>query len=92
MTKNKLKKLIILNNAQFASMHLNLLVILYIFLEVLKQRTIFPTPGCQFLEERCNSLVERILCDTFVTLHRILMLKVRARARHAFTLKQKNLF
>ena len=28
----------------------------------------------------------------FVTLHRILMLKVKARARHAFTLKQKNLF
>ena len=27
-----------------------------------------------------------------VTLHRILMLKVKARARHAFTLKQKNLF
>ena len=47
-------------------MHLNLLVILYIFLEVLKQRTIFPTPGCHFLEERCNSLVERILCDIFV--------------------------
>ena len=28
----------------------------------------------------------------YVTLHRILMLKVKARARHAFTLKQKNLF
>ena len=27
-----------------------------------------------------------------VTLHRILMLKVKARARHAFTLKQNNLF
>ena len=27
-----------------------------------------------------------------VTLHRILMLKVKARARHAFTLKQRNLF
>ena len=27
-----------------------------------------------------------------VTLHRILMLKVKARARHAFTLKQKNSF
>ena len=27
-----------------------------------------------------------------VTLHRILMLKVKARARHAFTLRQKNLF
>ena len=66
MTKNKLKKLIILNNAQFASMHLNLLVILYIFLEILKQRTILPTPGCQFLEERCNSKVERILCDIFI--------------------------
>ena len=30
--------------------------------------------------------------DLIVTLHRILMLKVKARARHAFTLKQKNLF
>ena len=29
---------------------------------------------------------------TYVTLHRTLMLKVKARARHAFTLKQKNLF
>ena len=28
----------------------------------------------------------------YVTLHRILMLKVKARARHAFSLKQKNLF
>ena len=28
----------------------------------------------------------------FVTLHRILMVKVKARARHAFTLTQKNLF
>ena len=28
----------------------------------------------------------------YVTLDRILMLKVKARARHAFTLKQKNLF
>ena len=28
----------------------------------------------------------------YVTLHRILMLKVKARAQHAFTLKQKNLF
>ena len=28
----------------------------------------------------------------FVTLHRILMLKMKARAQHAFTLKQKNLF
>ena len=28
----------------------------------------------------------------YVTLHRILMLKVKARARHVFTLKQKNLF
>ena len=27
-----------------------------------------------------------------VTLHRTLMLKVKARARYAFTLKQKNLF
>ena len=27
-----------------------------------------------------------------VTLHRIVMLKVKARARHAFTLRQKNLF
>ena len=67
MTKKQInKKIIILNKAQFASMHLNLLVILYIFLEVLKQRTIFPTPGYHFLEERCNSLVERILCDIFV--------------------------
>ena len=31
-------------------------------------------------------------CEKNVTLHRILMLKVKARARHAFTLKQKNLF
>ena len=67
MTKKQInKKIIIWNKAQFASMHLNLLVILYIFLEILKQRTIFPTPGCQFLEERCNSLVERILCDIFI--------------------------
>ena len=28
----------------------------------------------------------------YVTLHRTLMLKVKARARHVFTLKQKNLF
>ena len=28
----------------------------------------------------------------YVTLHRTLMLKVKVRARHAFTLKQKNLF
>ena len=28
----------------------------------------------------------------YVTLQRILMLKVKARARHALTLKQKNLF
>ena len=41
MTKNKFKKIIILNNAQFASMHLNLLVILYIFLEVLKKTDYF---------------------------------------------------
>ena len=46
-------------------MQLNLLVILHIFLEVLKQRTIFPTPECRFSEERCNSLVERISCDIF---------------------------
>ena len=67
MTKKQInKKIIIWNKAQFASVYLNLLVILYIFLEVLKQRTIFPTPGCQFLEERCNSLVERISCDIFI--------------------------
>ena len=46
-------------------------------------------------------LQERVLYGTLswyarlwsenVTLHRILMLKVKARARHAFTLKQKNL-
>ena len=30
--------------------------------------------------------------EVYVTLHRILMLKMKARARHAFTLKQKNLF
>ena len=41
MTKNKFKKIIILNNAQFASMHLNLLVISYIFLEVLKKTDYF---------------------------------------------------
>ena len=29
---------------------------------------------------------------SYVTLHRTLMLKVKARAQHAFTLKQKNLF
>ena len=37
----------------------------------------------------------RLLCLThkmWPTLHRILMLKVKARAQHAFTLKQKNLF
>ena len=67
MTKKQInKKIIILNKAQFASMHLNLLVILYIFIKVLKKRTIFPTPGCWFSEERCNSLVERILCDIFI--------------------------
>ena len=32
------------------------------------------------------------LYEPYVTLHRILMLKVKARARHAFTLRQKNLF
>ena len=30
--------------------------------------------------------------EPIVTLHRILMLKVKARARHTFTSKQKNLF
>ena len=38
---------------------------------------------------RCMNLIGS---DLYVTLHRILMLKVKVRARHAFTLKQKNLF
>ena len=41
--------------------------------------------------ERENSLGKIgsvAFCSVFVTLHRILMLKVKARAQHAFTLKQ----
>ena len=37
-----------------------------------------------FKEDKCHLV--------YVTLHRTLMLKVKARARHAFTLKQNNLF
>ena len=36
--------------------------------------------------------VVRVVPVVYVTLHGTLMLKVKARARHAFTLKEKNLF
>ena len=50
----------------------------------------------QMFKKRFNIYLKRTTFETVtvtnVTLHRILMLKVKARARHAFTLKQKNLF
>ena len=56
-----------------------------------------------FRVARCTIFLKRLAVSSgklevslntvqYVTLDRILMLKVKARARHAFTLKQKNLF
>ena len=50
----------------------------------------------QMFKKRFNIYLKRTTFETVtvtnVTLHTILMLKVKARARHAFTFKQKNLF
>ena len=64
---------------------------------------LFATPIClprrgRFLNSAFpnkKNLAQRrslFMTNKFVTLHRILMLKLNARARHAFTLKLKNLF
>ena len=56
---------------------------------------VFPHSSTDFLYFSTGLLSPSVLKKRwilYVTFHRILMLKVKALARHAFTLKQKNLF